>query len=110
MRIKIEGLNPSRISQRFTNNNALGVFVAETCARYMTPYVPMVSGMLSQNYTTAPWKVTYTQPYAHRQFTAGWEHSKEQHPLAVSHWDVAAQNAKGDQIAHDITDCISSRG
>ena len=109
MKIKIDGLDVNKILRKY-KNNTLGIFVAETCARYMNPYVPMVSGMLSQNYVTAPWKVTYTQPYAHRQYTAGWEHNKEQHPLAVSYWDRAAQNAKSGQIARDITAYLKRKG
>lgn len=102
MKINFKPLNANKIAKKFGENRALGIFVAETCARYMNPYVPMQSGMLSQNYTTKPWQVEYTQPYARKQFYAGWEHSKEQHPLAVSHWDVPVQNAKIGQIAKEI--------
>lgn len=57
------------IVNRILGNNKVGLFTAETCARYMVPYVPMESGTLSQNYTTEPWKVIYNQPYAHYQYT-----------------------------------------
>ena len=50
------------------DNNQVGLFTAETCAKHMNPYVPKDSGTLSQNYTTKPWKVTYTSPYAHYQY------------------------------------------
>lgn len=56
------------VINRIVNNSKVGIFTAETCARYMMPYVPMDSGTLSQNYTTEPWKVIYNQPYAHYQY------------------------------------------
>lgn len=84
--------------------------MAETCARYMNPYVPMVTGALAQTYTTESWKVTYEAPYAHKQFEGNFEHSKEQHHLATSHWDKATSNAKGKQIAKEMTDYFRRLG
>lgn len=104
LKISVE-INKDVISKRLSDKT--GLFTAETCARYMNPYVPMVTGMLSQTYTTKPFEVTYEMPYAHRQFEGEWEHSKEQHPLATSRWDRATQNAKSIEIAKEVTDFIA---
>lgn len=87
------------------------MFLAETCAKEMNPYVPMDTGMLSQNYITEPFKVTYTSVYAHRQFNGdGFNFSKEMHPLATSHWDKAMVSAKKTKIAKEVTDYIKQYG
>lgn len=95
---------PQVITDRIiTNNTRLGIFMAETCARYMNKFIPMDTGMLSQNFITKPFKVIYNSPYAHRVFFG--EHfnfSKEQHPLATARWDIACGRADGNRIAKEI--------
>lgn len=101
--IKITGLNAHETFSRLVGNDKVGIFMAETCARYMNPYVPMITGALSQTYDCKPWEVHYTMPYAHRQFVGKHQHSKEMHPLATSRWDKATENAKSVQIAKEVT-------
>lgn len=104
---KLIGLNSTKTAKRICGNNNVGTFMAETVLRYMTPYVPMDSGMLSQNVTTEPFKLTYNVPYAKYQFNGnGFNFSKEKHPLATAHWDKATQNAKSTQIAKEVTKYI----
>ena len=101
--IRITGLDARKTFNRIVKNDRVGIFMAETCARKMNPYVPMISGALSQTYDCVPWEVHYTMPYAHREFVATHEHSKEMHPLATSRWDKATKNAEGVQIAKEVT-------
>lgn len=92
-----------KILDRILSNRKLGLFAAETCARHMNKFIPMDTGMLSQNFITQPFKVIYTSPYAHRVFYG--EHfkfNKELHPLATAHWDKATSSASGRQIAKEI--------
>lgn len=114
-------------ADRITQNNAVGQFVAQTWARYFAKYIPMQQGILRSNFTTEPFKVTYESPYAHYQWqgelyvspTTGssWalpgeikvptgkplEYSKEQNPLATSHWEVPAFDAFRDTVARQVT-------
>lgn len=105
--VKLVDFDVNKTLKRLINNDKVGLFMAETCARYMNPYIPMETGMLSQNYITEPWEVTYTQPYAHTMLEGdGFNFSKEQHPLATAHWDEATQKAKSTQIAKEIQSFI----
>ena len=84
-------------------------FTAETWGRIFEKYVPMDSGTLSQSYRTEPGKVIYDQRYAHYQWegVSKWgrplNYSKEQHPLATSHWEQEAQRNKGKEVADAVT-------
>lgn len=107
MSIKLEGFNPQKTLKRIVGNDKVGLFMAETCARYMDKYIPMDTGMLAQNYTTQPFEVTYNQLYAHKMFVGdGLNFNKEKHPLATARWDIACQNAKSNQIAREITEFV----
>lgn len=106
MKISIKMKDSKKIMDRILNNS-VGIFTAETCARYFNPYVPMKQGNLSQNYTTEPYKITYEQIYAHKNYTGkNLNFSKIQHPLATSYWDKAAYAAKKGQITREITEYI----
>ena len=120
-------------ADRITQNNAVGQFVAQTWARYFAKYIPTQQGILRSNFTTEPFKVTYESPYAHYQWqgelyvspTTGssWalpgeikvptgkplKYSKEQNPLATSHWEVPASDAFRDAVARQVTIYIRSR-
>lgn len=95
--------------------------------KYFDPYVPMQSGMLSTNVDiTKPFKITYNQPYAHYQYEGiciyqyediegicivceeplNYTKDGELHPLATSHWDVAAYEAHQDTICRQISNYI----
>lgn len=110
MGASIKWFNKQHTINRIVNNKDVGLFTAETCARYMNPYVPMDTGMLSQNYITEPWKVTYTQPYARYQFLGTeFNHNLEHHPLATARWDQATQASKSMEIAMEIEEYIRRR-
>lgn len=86
----------------------IDIFAAESAARYMNPFVPMQTGVLSQTYETGCDElggfVRYTQPYAHKQFNGdSFNFSKEQHPLATSHWDKAMLAVNGEKLASEVS-------
>lgn len=98
--------NVSAISRRFINDRT-GLFMAETCARYMDKFVPMDTGALAQNYVTEPFKVTYNEPYAQYIFNGeGFNFQKEKHPQATAHWDKACQSAYSVKIAKEVSEFI----
>lgn len=98
--------NPSRTIRRILNDN-VGIFVAETCARYMNPYVPMRTGALSQTYTSKPYEVEYEMPYAHYIYNGDhFKFRKEFHPKAQAHWDRPVQANYTAQIAHEVSEYI----
>ena len=53
----------------FEKHPDLGVQLHNALARYLNPYVPMQTGTLSQSTIISPDRVTYTQPYAHYQYS-----------------------------------------
>lgn len=103
-------IDQQRLMNKYFDKD-LGIFVAETCARYMNPYIPMDTGALSQNYITEPYKVTYTSVYARRIFYGeGMNFSKEKHPLATARWDRATEAAKKGAIAREVERYIKAKG
>lgn len=114
--IRLEIFNANATCDRILNNRQVGLFTSMTCAKYFDPYVPMQSGMLSTNVDiTKPFKITYNQPYAHYQYEGicivceeplNYTKDGELHPLATSHWDVAAYEAHQDTICRQISNYI----
>ena len=103
MKIRLDIFNPKQTMSRIFDND-VGIFTAEICARNFNKFVPMQTGMLSQNYATAPFKITYNQPYANRMYKgSNFNFSKEQHPLATDHWDKEGFEANKRKIANEIT-------
>ena len=77
---------------------------------YMSPYVPMDTGMLDQTVDITPECVHNKVPYAHYQWDGENIHfRKDQHPLATSHWEKAMMVSKGDEFCKDITDYLRKK-
>lgn len=107
MKISFILYNKKKTVDRICNNEKLGKFMAETTARYMDKFIPMDSGMLAQNFTTEPFVITYTQPYAHRMFDGeGFNFSKDKHPLAQARWDKACKSAHSKDIAKEVEEYL----
>lgn len=93
-------------------DDKVGRFSAETWGNVFKKYVPMDSGLLSSSYTTEPWKVKYVQPYSHYQWQGISKtnrllnYSREQHPLATSHWEEKAFAENKEMVAKAITEYI----
>lgn len=96
--------------KRICGNKDVGQFMADTCQRYMTKYVPFETGVLrSVDVIDKPFKVTYYAPYAKKQFNGNYDHSKSKNPIATSHWDKATQCAFSTQIAKEVSQYIAKR-
>lgn len=109
MKVSLQIFNPQKTMARILDD-AVGIFTAETCARYFNDFVPMKEGMLSQNYTTEPFKITYGQIYAHYIYNGdGFNFSTEKHQNATSHWDKAGMAAHSGEISKEITEFIKRR-
>ena len=104
MRVTIEFEGVRAKIKKIAHNDKVGYFMASEAERLMSPYVPMDTGMLYQNTVIEPWKVTYTQNYASRVYKGDrLNFSKEKHPLATSHWDVAMKASRGHELANSVT-------
>lgn len=107
MAVKIEIFNPQATVNRICKSDKVGLFLANTCERYMNDFVPMDSGALAQNVTIEPFKVIYNSVYARKQFYGtGFNFSHEKHALATARWDMACSSAKGQQIAKELTEYL----
>lgn len=89
--------------------------MAETWARLFQKYTPKDSGMLSQQYTVKPFLVTYNQKYSYYQWYGisktgkPLNYSKEKNFLAQSHWELAAERDRKNEVAKAVTDFIRSK-
>lgn len=115
--IKVKMYHPQKTADRICENRQVGLFLANTWGNYFDKYTPMQEGILMSNKTIEPFTVTYDSPYAHYQ----WEgisrfsgnplnYSKEQNPLATSHWEVPAYEAFQDSVAKQVTAFIRRLG
>lgn len=111
VKVTAEIYDPNGSINRITGERKVGLFMAETVARYMNQYIPKYKGPLSQSYTPEPFKLTYFQPYAHYQYNGvNFNFNKEHHPLATHHWDEAVQRTHKNQIAKEVTAFIRRQG
>lgn len=125
MRIEIRwNRTPRQILDRILDDAAM-TYAHTRLHAYCSDYVPMDSGALDQTVDITPEYVHYKSPYAHFQ----WEgvvfvdergstyalpnhskhptntplhHSTDHHPLATSHWEVAAMAAHKGDLCRDI--------
>ena len=94
-----------------TNGNVLNWFTSE-CARYIDPFVPMDKGELRKYYIVGN-EIHYGQRYADYQYEGisksgkPLNYSKDKHPLATHHWDIAMQTARGDDLTRSLQDYIN---
>lgn len=73
------------------------LFLANTCFRRMTKYVPWDTGALATTVTVKPNKVIYEQPYAHRQYT-----TNKGKGIRGKEWDKKMVNNERDIIVKEV--------
>lgn len=84
--VKVDVLGvPSKI-RRICKNRRVGSFAASEVERLAKPYVPFRRGGLRSSAVVSPFLVTYTAPYAHRQWE-GIGITRRTTPGTVSHWE-----------------------
>lgn len=72
-------------------------------ARIVDPWVPMLTGQLSQHTNVDETGVEYRQPYARYQYYGiDFKHTKDFHPLASAYWDRVALSVKKDELMREI--------
>ena len=114
MKVRVEMKPSSQIVNRILDDD-VGRFLAETWSKIFEKYTPRDSGTLGQSYITEPWKVTYTQRYAHYQWQGvskkgkPLNYNKEKNMLAQSHWEEAAERDKSSEVARAVTEYIKRK-
>ena len=114
MKVRVEMKPSSQIVNRILDDD-VGRFLSETWAKIFEKYTPRDSGTLGQSYITEPWKVTYTQRYAHYQWQGvskkgkSLNYNKEKNMLAQSHWEEAAERDKSSEVARAVTEYIKRK-
>ena len=73
------------------------LFLANTCFRRMTKYVPFETGALSTTVTVRPGSVTYEQPYAHKQYT-----TNKGKGIRGKYWDRKMVSAEKSAIIKEV--------
>lgn len=121
--------SPKEILDRIFDDETM-TYVHDRLHIFMSPFVPMDSGMLDQTVDIKPDCVHYKSPYAHfiwngkvfvddrgstwarrseskHPINKDLDFSKDEHaPLATSHWEKAMMVSKGDEFCKDITDYL----
>ena len=78
--------------------------------RMMEPYVPYLSGTLSQTTEVTARSVKYTQPYAHYQYVGEeFNHTLVYHPLATSYWNKAMMTNEGEAFILQVQELLRRR-
>lgn len=79
------------------NGGKADLFLANTCFRRMTKYVPWDTGTLATTVTVKPNSVTYEVPYAHKQYT-----TNKGKGIRGKYWDKKMVNNEKDIIAKEV--------
>ena len=96
---------------KICKSDKVGLYAAQQAERLMAPYVPMDTGMLVDDTTVEPFRVTYNSTYAHHVYEGiNLNFNKEKHPLATAKWNNAMQIAKAGQLATEVTNFIKKNG
>lgn len=111
MGVRFEFNKIPRKLDKICKSDKVGLYTAQQAERLMAPYVPMDTGMLVDNTTVEPFKVTYNSTYANHIYErTNLNFNKEKHPLATAKWDRAMSIAKSGQLATEVTNFIKKNG
>lgn len=106
--VKLSDALRERLSDINSSNTMLAIH--NTLAKMCDPYVPYRKGPLSQTINISSRGVTYTQPYARRQYYGdNFNHFLEIHPLATARWDKAMLRDHGEEFNMEVEDIIRWR-
>ncbi len=81
---QLKNFSPTKIANKygFGDKGKANLFLANNAFRRMEKYVPRDTGALATTVIIEPGKVTYIQPYAHRQYV-----SNKGKGLRGKYWD-----------------------
>lgn len=106
-RVKIDNAVADKINQ-VLQDPGLKREVHQELAETVDPWVPYVTGKLSRSglSNVDANGVHYNVPYAEDVYNSELPHSKQQHPLASSHWDVVAMQSQREGFVKDVEDIV----
>ena len=88
-------------------DDELRMQIAETFAEMCDPYVPYLTGRLSQDITITPEEIIYNAPYAEEQYERmDSNFTREYHPLATGHWDEVMLTNQGEEFLDRVKQLI----
>lgn len=103
IKVKVNISQDLRDRLRDINSPATMYAIHNTLAKRCDPYVPYLNGPLSTTFNVTSQGVTYTQPYARRQyFGDDFRHTLDFHPLASARWDEAMLRDHGDEFDQEV--------
>lgn len=92
------------------NDDRVMLQINNELARIIDPWVPFLEGALAQTIEVDPKGITYTQPYATRQYYGvDFNHTKDYHPLASAMWDEAAMTVKREEFERIVENIVTKR-
>lgn len=105
----LEDFNKNKIIDKYgiQENGSSQLFLANTCFKRMTKYVPKDTGTLRSTVTVRPGSVTYEVPYAHAQYVGrvGKTRAKVKEyttPRTGTYWDRKMKSAEGHLVAREV--------
>jgi hypothetical protein len=113
MNISIElaevNLNVRGIINKLRDHRGLWTYAAMEWHRLYSPYVPMDTGMLTDEVRISPKKIVHVTPYAQYQYNGdshNFRHDK--HPKASAKWDLAAEPTQRPKLEKAVQGYIDS--
>lgn len=101
LKYTLKDFDKNKIISKFgmEKNGNTQLFLADTCFRRMTKYVPWDTGALATTVTVKPGSVTYEQPYAHKQYT-----TNKGKGIRGKYWDRKMISAEKGAITKEVQD------
>lgn len=103
IKYKLEDFNKGEIIDKFgmQDGGKADLFLANTCFKRMSKYVPKDTGMLMTTVTVRPKSVTYEVPYAHRQYT-----TNKGKGIRGKYWDRKMKSNEGSIVAREVEEYV----
>lgn len=103
IKYSLEDFDKGKIIDKFgmQKDGSSQLFLANTCFRRMSKYVPKDTGALMTTVTVRAGSVTYEQPYARKQF-----YTNKGKGIRGKRWDLAVKNNESKQIAKEVENYV----
>ena len=112
IRVEVEVNTPAiqdKLSALFHDDRTM-LEIHNLLAKTIDPWVPYLSGPLSQTVDVQPEYIRYVVPYAHYQYYGvGFNHTIEVHPLASAMWDKVAMQTMRESFEAQVKDILVRR-
>lgn len=105
--VKIDFTGVAKKINSVINDDGVMTEVHRAFAEILNPYVPYDTGYLSKTVEVTPEGITYTAPYASKQYYGTeFHHNTEHHPLATAHWDEVAMQTHREEFENIVAEII----